>query len=340
MALPALSKTYHAHANVPFPDTSTAALIGKSFFWALKALLTNATGLGGTQSGTRPAGSIWTHVASCDSVSVSTGTDLWPDAFDATKLVPNASGSAHSWWKGTNGTHDIVIDMNSATAGSGRIAMAPAGAFSAGSTTAGPTASTDWYAGTATNNSASTAVTLFGDTAATGSAMRAHLVTNSTDFSFQFHTSRVGTGIFNSFLSLQKTAGANDSYNNFLLNHNGKTGRGAPLLNGGIGVAANCSGRTHSNTAVKSAGGLVYLQSGGTTMASTYGTDAVTGDYWADPIEVRDLTTSYIAKRGTVSDWYFVGTPAVGSSVPSAAAQERVVVGDLLVPFPSVVPTV
>lgn len=340
MALPTLSKTYHAHANVPFPDTSTTALIGKSFFWALKALLTNAAGLGGTQSGTRPAGSIWTHVASCDSVSVSTSADLWPDAFDASKLVPNTSGNAHSWWKGTNGTHDIVIDMNSATAGTGRIAMALAGAFSAGTTTAGPTAAADWCAGTTTNNSTSVSISLFGDTSSTGSAYRAHLVTNSSDFSFQFHTSRVGTGIFNSFLSLQKTTGANDSYNNFFLSHSSNTGRGTPLLNGGIGTAGTCIGRTFSNSGVKTTGGLTYVQAGGTTVASSYGTDAVTGDYWADPIEIRDLTANAVAKRGTLADWYFIGTPAVGSSVPSAAAQERVVVGDLLVPFPSVVPTV
>lgn len=340
MALPALSKTYHAHANVPFPDTSTTALIGKSFFWALKALLTNATGLGGTQSGTRPAGSIWTHVASCDSVSVSTGSDLWPDAFDASKLVPNTSGNAHSWWKGTNGTHDIVIDMNSTVAGTGRVAMALAGAFSAGTTTAGPTAATDWCAGTTTNNSTSVNLSLFGDTSATGSAMRAHLVTNTTDFSFQFLTSRVGTGIFNCFLSLQKTTGANDSYNNFLLHRTKNTQRGAPDVNGGFSSTAACVGRTHSNSGVISGGGFSYPVSAGTIIAGAYGTDAVTGDYWADPVEIRDLTTTYIAKRGTIADFYTVGTPAVGSSVPSAAAQERVVVGDLLVPFPSVVPTV
>lgn len=338
MALPALSKTYHAHANLAFADTSTTALIGKSYFWALKALLNNATGLGGTQSGTRPAGSIWTHVASCDGVSVSTGADLWTDTFDASKLVPNSSGSAHSWWKGTNGTHDIVIDMNSATAGTGRIALAPAGAFSAGSTTAGPIASTDFVNGSTTNNSSSVSVLYFSDTTVTGSNMRAHLVTNSSDFSFQFHTSRVGQSCFNGFISLQKTTGANDSYNNFFFYDRVSTGRGSPSI--AIAGTSGTIGRTFANASVKTVGGMVFLQSGGTTLAGAFGTDAVTGNYWADPCEIRDLTTGYVAKRGFVADWYQVGTPAIGSSVPSAAAQERVVCGDFIMPFPGVVPSI
>lgn len=338
MALPALSKTYHAHANLAFADTSTTALIGKSFFWALKALLNNAAGLGGTQSGTRSAQSVWAHVASCDGTSVSTVTDLWTNTFDASKLVPNGSGSAHSWWKGTNGTHDIVIDMNSATAGTGRIALAPTGLFSAGSTTLGPIASTDFVSGSTTNNSTSVAVAYLTDTAATGSNMRAHLVTNASDFSFQFHTSRVGQNCFNAFVSLQKTTGANDSYNNFFFNERVSSGRGSPSI--AIAGTSACIGRTCGNASVKSTGGMAYLQSAGTTMAGVYGTDALTGDYWADPCEIRDLTTGYIAKRGFVADWYAVGSAAVGSSVPSAAAQERIVCGDFVMPFPSVVPSI
>ncbi len=339
MALPALSKTYHAHANLAFADTSTAANIAKSYFWALKALLNNATGLGGTQSGTRSAQSVWAHVASCDGVSVSTVTDLWTDTFNASKLVTAASGAAHSWWKGTNGTHDIVIDLNSATAGTARIALAPTGDFSAGSTTAGPIASTDFICGTTTNNSASTTVVLFNDTAVTGTDRRAHLITNSSDFSFQFMVSRAGQGIFHSFVALQKTTGANDTNNNFFVFNAANSGRGAPNFTNTVGVTATV-GRVHSGGAVKTAGGLTGSSSGGVQVAGAYGTDAVTGNYWADPVEVRDLTTNYVAKRGFLADWYAVGTPAVGSSVPSAAAQERVVIGDFLLPFPGVVPSI
>lgn len=338
MALSALTRTYHAHANLQFPDTSTTALIGKSFWFCLKALLANSSGLGGTQSGTRPAGSVWTHAASCDGVSVSTVTDLWPDAFDGTKLVPNTSGSAHSWWRGTNGTHDIVLDMNSATAGSGRISIAPTGTYSAGTTTAGPTSSTAFMAGNTGADAAGTVVAFYSDTAATGVIARAHLVTNEDDHAFQFHTSKNGAGLFNSFLAMQITSNANDSYNRFFFNHVVTTGRGAPQM-ATLTSPNNSVGRTHGNAGNKTGGGAVALSAGGTALAGASGIDAVTGNYHADPVEVRDLTTGYIAKRGFIPDWRVVGAPAVGGSVPSAAAQERVIVGDFVMPFPSVVPT-
>jgi len=336
MALPALSKTYHAHANVPLADTSTLALAYKAAFWALKALLTNQSGINGAQSGARSAQSVWTHAASCDGASVSTVTDLWGTAFDASKLVNNNSGSAHSWWRGTNGTHDILIDLNSSSNGVGRIGAAATGLFSAGSTTAGPTASADWYAGSTSNNSSSVTAAIFGDSALLGAKGFAHLVTNSADHSFQFHLSRAGAGIFSTFLAFQLTSSAADSYNRFLVLHNASSGRGAPTM-AGAGTAAQTSGRVRNNTAMKTAGGLTSFVSAGTALAGTHARDALSGEHWIDPVTVRDLTSSHVAKRGIMADWYTVGNAPVGCQM-DGTVQERLVIGDFLLPFPGVLP--
>lgn len=336
MALPALSKTYHAHANVPLADTSTLALAYKSAFWALKALLTNQSGINGEQSSTRSVQSVWAHAASCDGVSVSTVTDLWGTTFDASKLVAAASGVAHSWWRGTNGTHDILIDLNSATDGTGRIGACAAGSFSAGSTTAGPTASADWYAGTTTNNSSSANAVIFTDSGLLGNKGYAHLVTNSSDHSFQFHLSRAGAGIFSTFLAFQLTSSAADSYNRFLVLHNSASGRGAPTM-AGAGTAAQTTGRVRNNATAKTAGGLTSFVGGGTALAGTYARDSLTGEHWIDPVTIRDLTASHVAKRGTMADWYTVGNAPVGCQM-DGTAQERLVIGDFLLPFPGVLP--
>ncbi len=337
MSIPALTKTYHTHGNVPLSSTSTLTLAYQSVWWALKALLTNQSGIGGEQSGTRSAGSIWTHVASCDGVSVSTVTDLWGSTFDASKLVSNASGSAHSWWKGTNGTHDILLDMNSSTVSTGRIGMAPSGAFSAGSTTAGPIVASDWYAGNATSNSASATAAYFADANMAGAKVYAHLVTNSSDHSFQFHVSRAGTGIFSCLLSLQVTSGAADSYNRFFLASNTASGRGAPGQSA-VSGASGCTGRVRNNTAHKTAGGLTAVTCAGLSVSS-YTRDSLTGLYWAEPVEVRDLTLTHVAKRGVIADWLGIGAAAVGLQVDGAGAERRVI-GDFLMPFPGVTPII
>lgn len=343
MSIPALTKTYHAHANVRLADTSTSVLAYQSIWWAFKALLTNQTGIGGEQSGTRPAGSIWTHVASCDGVSVSTVTDLWGTTFDASKLVPNQATIAHSWWKGTNGTHDILLDMNFNTANIGRIGAAPAGAFSAGSTTSGPVASTDWYAGNASSNSASITATYFnfGDTGALGSTAYAHLVTNESDHSFQFHVSRAGAGLFSALVAFQVTSGAADSYNRFFITHNATSSRGAPTL-ANVRTSANVTGRRRDNGGVKTAGGLtdaICGSSGSPLSSGLIIRDAITGLIWAEPVEIRDLTPSHVAKRGTVADWLVIGNAPIGSQVDGAGAERRVI-GDFLMPFPGVTPII
>ena len=340
MSIPALTKTYHAHANVRLSNTSTSVLAYQSIWWAFKALLTNQTGIGGEQSGTRPAGSVWAHVASCDGTSVSTTTDLWGSTFDASKLVPNQATFAHSWWKGTNGTHDILLDMNFNTANIGRIGAAPAGAFSAGSTTSGPVAATDWYAGNAASNSASTTATYFNfsDAGSLGSAAYAHLVTNESDHSFQFHISRAGAGLFSALVAFQVTSGAADSYNRFFITHTATSGRGAPTL---TNVKGNVMGRRRDNGGVKTAGGMTDILCGGTSPQASglVVRDAVTGLIWAEPIEIRDLTPSHTAKRGTVADWLVIGTAPIGSQVDGAGVERRVI-GDFLMPFPGVVPII
>lgn len=342
MSIPALTKTYHAHGNVPLSDTSTLARAYQSIWWALKALLTNQTGIGGEQSGTRSAQSVWTHVASCDGTSVSTTTDLWGSTFDASRLVFNTSGSAHSWWKGTNGTHAILLDMNGATANIGRIGAAPAGDFSAGSTTVGPVAATDWYAGNATSNSSSATATYFSLTAsgALGSVAYAHLITNESDHSFQFHVSRAGLGFFSALVSFQLTSGASDSYNRFFISHGGESGRGSPAF-ANLLSAANTTGRRRDNGSHKTAGGLTAVICGASSPIASglQIRDNITGLFWAEPIEVRDLTPSHVAKRGTVADWLVIGNAPIGSQVDGAGA-ERLVIGDLLMPFPGVTPII
>ena len=84
------------------PDFSTIAKAGHSTYWLPKAILTGQVGswldcnTRAAPAGGTPPG-LWTHVASCDSVSVSALTDLWLSTFDDTKLVLANAGTAHSW---------------------------------------------------------------------------------------------------------------------------------------------------------------------------------------------------------------------------------------------------
>jgi len=163
MAIPALSRNYWTRANQPFAGNLTLLALAQSALFLLKTSLLN-TALGGATSGARVAGSIWTVLGSSD------GTTAGIDAVDRwaahTNIVFANNGTAHSWWLGRCAAlgYDILIDANSATPSSFRVAFTPSTTpFTGGSTLSGPTSLEEITAGALTVGAAVT-VSLLGDT--------------------------------------------------------------------------------------------------------------------------------------------------------------------------------
>jgi hypothetical protein len=140
-------KTWQFAMNQAFGDVSAAKNQCDWYVWFTKQALKGSIPLT-DQSGASiasPTG-LWTLYACCDGVTVNTsGTDLLaPSAFDNTKFVHAAAGTAHSWvvlYSSLLGAY-FTIDLSSATVTSWVVVLsktAPTG----GTTTARPTSATD-----------------------------------------------------------------------------------------------------------------------------------------------------------------------------------------------------
>lgn len=332
--LPALSKTYSTRGNVPFAANSTALAVAQSLLYALKEHLKN-TASGGSTSGSRHANSVWTTKGSSNGSSVSTaGVDHWSAH---TSLSWASGGSNHSWWWGENATlgYQVVIDCVGGVSSSAVIAFAPiATPFTGGSLTNRPTSTQEFLWNT--TSTGDSPVTFAADVV-TGNSNFTHFVT-ADDGQFHFLVSRSGGTVFSTAISLVKTTGSTDTRNVFAFGHSQTSTRGAPGHNVTFG-SNGCVGRLPNGTAI-STGGLVKPTAGGSEYLGVGGTDALSGKYLAFPCDVMSLAGGQYAWRGRVPDVYSVGLAAIGSSIPSAAAQERVVAGDFILPFPGVVPTV
>lgn len=329
MSLPPLTKTYATRRNVPYVVETTQSEIRRVAIWSLKAHLRDQI-VTGTMSGTRHANSIWTCYYSCDGTTAGTagdGVDRWTTYAN---VVQNTSGSAHSWIVLYNSDFGIycILDANSTTNGL-RFTFtktAPTG----GTTTTGPTATNAWIP--TTSDGTSSSVTIIGDDVV-ATTHYTHFVTTS-DGSFIFLCSRSGVNSFTTFASLTRSVGAhvNDTNNYFACARGAISARGVPDYSSLISNGQFQS-RSPNGTVVPTSGGASSVQFGGAAWPASAGIDSLTSTWPAFPIGVASLQTGHIAYRGTIPDWYWVATATVGSSIPSAANQERVVAGDIIIPF-------
>ena len=84
-----LERSWTSSLNNVFTPVSSVDL-SRRILWSLKALLKGE--LGGLTAG------LWTHFGSSDGVTAGLdATDRWTNAYDGTKIVRAAAGTAHSW---------------------------------------------------------------------------------------------------------------------------------------------------------------------------------------------------------------------------------------------------
>lgn len=336
-AIPAVSKTYSSRGNVPFAaNASTLDLMQSAVFSLIQHLKNTASG--GSTSGSRNANSVWTVKGSCDGTTANTsGTDL---IAARTNLVWGNAGAARSWWWAENTAlgYQIVIDCLNPDQNL-VIAAAPIAApFTGGTTTARPSNSASEFLWNTTSIGNSSVPFL--QDVATGNSNYTHFAC-ADDGQFLFLVSRSGLGVFTTFVALQKTTGTSDTRNVFLLGHAQSSGRGAPSL-APMAFSTGCVGRNPNGVAVCAQGGLDRVYPGGSEYHGSGGatTDAVTGKYNVAACSVWSSTAGQAAYRGILPDMYLVPNVTIGSSIPSAAAQTRLVAGDFILPFPGVVPII
>jgi hypothetical protein len=232
--LPAISKTYSSRGNLPFgANGSTLQLMQSAAFNFIQHLKNTASG--GSTSGSRNANSVWTVKGSCDGTTANNaGSDL---IAARTNLLWGNSGAARSWWWAENTAlgYQLVIDcLNGAQ--NIVIAAAPIAApFAAGTTTTRPANSASEFLWNTTSTGDSS-VQFLSDVA-TGNSNYTHFAC-ADDGQFFFLVSRAGSGLFSTFVALQKTTGTSDTRNVFLLGHSIASSRGAPA-NNTLGATAN-----------------------------------------------------------------------------------------------------
>lgn len=338
-ALPALTKTYSTRANVPFPDVTTTERVRQSQIFLLKAALMDQLATG-TMNGSRNANSVWTCDHSCDGTTAGTpadGVDRWGGTFTPANIVRASTGGAHSWIVLRNVTSGLYlcIDCNDPNANL-RIAVSKT-SFSGGTTTAGPTATGEFLMGTTGTGNGS--LMAYISDSATGNINYAHMVA-ADDGRFFFLVSRVGLGYFTACAFLIPSDGArvSDTNNWFAIGNATNSGRGSPNYNN-LASSSGCVSRTPNGSAVVSTGGAQIASFGSTYYAGGYGVDSLTGDYLADPVHVRSLAPQ-VAHRGLLPDVQMIGTAGNGSSIPTAAAQVRIVAGDMVIPFTGTAPLI
>lgn len=334
-ALPALIRTWSARGNRPNAANSSALLIAQSTIFALKEHMKD-TAAGGSVGGTRNPASVWVTKGSSDGTTFDTsGTDL---ITSHTNLVWAAGN--HSWWWGENvaSGYQCVIACYGGTSSAIGLAFAPISTpFTGGSLTARPTSTQEFMWGTTTTGA--TVVATFLADVVTGNNNYTHYVT-ADDGQFWFLTSRSGLGIFTTVAGFAKPTGSSDPRAAFVIGSTSLSGRGAMgrsvIFDSGNGAVS----RAPNGVATATGGLQVPGYAGGSHYLAVNGVDANTGKYLAFPVDAFSAAVGQAAYRGRFVDLVAVGTRPVGDSFPSTAAQERVVVGDTMLPFPTVVPIV
>jgi hypothetical protein len=356
-ALTALSQNYPSRGNCPVgSDNTTALLLAQKQIWMLKESLLGTLTLGTAGAISRSAGSLWTCVGSSDGSGAGAaldGVDRWTSTFDASKLVGNTSGSNHSWIVLQNTTIGLqmVIDLNNTTGGSWAITFTKTSTpfligGSPNTTRPQTTANTEeWSLGIASAPNASSTIQFYGDLA-TLNTNYCHFV-HGDDGSWYAYASRSsGGGIFSSFMALVKGVGGNagDTRNIWALHSSLASGRGAG--NDMYSSAARAVRRPPDNSHPASQAGIRSVAYAGTDwgMSSGKGVNYPTSEFPAWEVEVAVTGTTADSTRasrcGVLTDLYMCGNETVGASVPSTGAQQRIVAGNLIAPFDTVIPII
>jgi hypothetical protein len=146
------NRTWYTDMNVAASDVSTAARATISSAYAFKEMLKGTvTGTNGWE-GAAPAGSLWTHQSSCDSVTTTTtagnANDLLGNGtFNAAQWVRSTAHTiAHSWgvYKNAGSTMWILLSLVGANDATCISLYASTTAFTGGSPTVRPTATKEW----------------------------------------------------------------------------------------------------------------------------------------------------------------------------------------------------
>lgn len=338
VTIPSLAKSYFVHGNIPYPTTSSIANIMSSAAFLAASKLLNTAVTGGTTSGSRGSGSLWTCLGSSDGTTA--GIDATNRWTAQNKVIFNSNGSSHSWMLMRNTTIgiDLLLDCNSTGTGNIRAAACwtADGVFSGGSTTAGPTATFEFDARASGGVGAGTNAIFQGDIVTAGTNYLNFIC--SDDGTFKIFTTRSGFGIFTGVLELHKTTGSDpsDHYAVQLIMDGLNSSRGVYGA-GGMTSASACACRSINNVNSTVGGWQTSGTFGGTSEPGTVGTDGGTSNFIAYSIDCY-TNSGTPAYRGQMVDNYFIGTAQVGLSFPSAAAQTHVVVGDCLTGWPGVNP--
>jgi len=355
--LPAHTRNYFTRANMPLgsPANNTTQVYIESYYvWNLVHVLTNQLTTG-TTGGTRHANSIWICRGSSNASTFSAitspgvaGTNHWynggtfPGAF-----TRGAVGTPHHWILLENvfSGYELMINF-SQNAGYLCMNLAKTGTHqnTGNSTSQFPPASPT-NASMQLQKAGYNSVTdggqspIFGDTTNFGNTNYNH-ITLADNGDFLFFMSRAGLGCFTSFVGVWTTTGAQtgDVHNTVVISGDSTaSGRGTP----GAGFLSGNSfmGYRSPNGTTGTNGGVITYITSGTQVVMGQGIDGVSGSYNSAPLDVISLSPQY-ARRGQLTDIYQVGTAAVGNAIPNSAAQLRTIVGDIIVPFISVIPLI
>lgn len=351
-----LSRTWYTDANIVIPDGSTAALAAKSILFSLKALLKGTMGVN-TQG-------LWTVVGSSDGLGnfSMAGADLWTDTFDGTKIVRGAPGVNHSWMLMQSpvalGPYYMLIDYSYTTDRQIVISYSKT-AFTGGSATTAPTSTMSWLAVDGATSATLDSVRTFHD--GLSGTYRVTRVTDA-DGNFWFLTARNGSGFFQWVHGLQTLAETRPgelhptmSFSSYSTTIRGACGGNelGSSVDWGFSSHQNSNysrplgGRRHDGTAIGTPASNLTLSTvhfchvsiSSTWMENMTTPNPADGKHETMPVWVYHMEPGYKGIRGTIPDvsWISYSAP-VGSSEPSSASQERMVVGAMLLPS-SVAPT-
>lgn len=330
MSAPVLIDTWHTRAEVAFPDTANLQQTQRSYLWCIKAALLNQLA-GGSTSGTRDPGSVWTVAGSSNGVAAGMdGVDRWGATFTPANLVRAAEGSPHSWivlqspaalgmW--------LLLNYNASSEGGAGITLSNV-AYTGGTVSAKPTSTNETSVQQATPNSWATQM---GVESTFGVTYRFGFSVNQIG-EFNWWSNRVATGLFNGFGALRtiKDRHPSDLWPFTGFSENSISGRGAGSSS--CFSTSNAAMRTPNLSIRSGVSGWSTPAFGSTAFSSAAPIDVLRNEHIALPIYGYTSDAGQSAWRGRLQDLYVVGLPVVGGSWPTMGAQQYMVVNGLLIP--------
>lgn len=321
----ATNLTWYSDVNYPFPDNTSADGINRSWMWCLKSLLQQQiVGASNGPNGTAPSSSAWTCEGSSDSLTASMdGIDRWGSgSYDASKLVYNNDGNAHSWIVlkspssiSVSGSYYLLINLgynDTTTYATAKMSKIP---FAGGSTTQPP-------------SSSATAVVIadqYYDDTTTSTSHFAHMV-RTANGAFYFTPNCQGRTSFGNMLGMvpllnQET---NDQWNIFsILSY---------YYGLGTGQFDKIGARTYNNLSEgNNSASRIYI---GNWSNDQPGLNSASNTFNTFPVLCYTSNADASGIRGTFPDIYLLGQGrTVGDVVPATGAQEYIATPYILLPY-------